>query len=97
VGALLTNEELEQIMAHARRCGAMAVPSEQEAKDLLGQVQQGDVYAAERICKLYHSMVVPATAPEREAVSIIFEAYAKHIKPNFAGDMRDNPSPGLAL
>ena len=72
-------EVMRQIM---QQCEAgmprtLPLPAQEECINLRDSALAGNELAIERVFKLYHNAVVPATAPERVALAIIFDAYAQ--------------------
>lgn len=55
----------------------LPLPSQTECINLRDSALAGNELAIERVFKLYFNAVVPATAPERVSLAIIFDAYAQ--------------------
>jgi hypothetical protein len=73
------DEVMQQILQQCE-CGAprtLPLPSQTECINLRDSALTGNQLAIERVFKLYHNAVVPATAPERVSLAIIFDAYAQ--------------------
>jgi hypothetical protein len=83
----MTIGEATQIVKHASKGEPMAIPSIEEAKQLLNQVKNGDVFAIERVTKLWHNMTVSnaRNGADGLAVRIIFEAYLGYVKKELEG------------